>query len=133
VEWRTDVQALALQSPGGLLQTFRRSLADPRVALATWVEGTDPCGAAGRWAGVVCDPETGAVAGLALQDLGLAGPLPAELALLESSLTQLSLDGNSLTGKPGGPSNSRLSDPGLGRANGFTVSVLAWCALLSIE
>ncbi|EFJ50965.1 hypothetical protein VOLCADRAFT_103611 [Volvox carteri f. nagariensis] len=99
----------------GLLQDIRRSLTDPRGALATWVEGTDPCGAVAsrRWAGVVCDVNAGAavadsvdgrvggglgVVGLALQDMGLRGSLPPQLALLGNSLRQLSLDGNSLSG-----------------------------------
>ncbi|GLC43906.1 hypothetical protein PLESTM_001532600 [Pleodorina starrii] len=82
----------------GLLQGFRRALTDPRGALANWVDGTDPCGAAGSWAGVVCDAAGGVVVGLDLQGMGLAGLPPAALALLGNNLQQINLNANSFTG-----------------------------------
>ncbi|GIL98149.1 hypothetical protein Vretimale_3559, partial [Volvox reticuliferus] len=100
----------------GLLQGIRGLLTDPRGTLATWVAGTDPCGTAEPWNGVICDGATGGVVGLDLRDMGLQGSLPAQLALLESSLKQLRLDGNSLTGTL--PESWAL----LGRLNVLSVS-----------
>ncbi|KXZ55840.1 hypothetical protein GPECTOR_2g1391 [Gonium pectorale] len=84
----------------GLLLSFRGTLSDPRGALASWTAGTDPCAAfaPSRWAGVACDPLSGAVVGLELSGFGLAGTLSAGLALLGGGLTGLDLGGNNLRG-----------------------------------
>ncbi|PNH04287.1 Receptor protein kinase CLAVATA1 [Tetrabaena socialis] len=95
-----------------LLQLLHSALTDRRGALASWVDGTDPCSATAPWAGVVCDPAAATVAGLDLAGLGLAGTLPSELALMGGGgpgpgqggvLRQLLLDGNDLEGARAGP------------------------------
>nr|XP_051183504.1 probable LRR receptor-like serine/threonine-protein kinase At1g12460 isoform X2 [Lolium perenne] len=68
--------------------------ADPDAVLASWTPTGDPCT---DYAGITCDPSTGAVQRLRLHGSMLAGPLSPSLARLPS-LESLSLFGNALSG-----------------------------------
>ncbi|KAG2498319.1 hypothetical protein HYH03_003579 [Edaphochlamys debaryana] len=128
VEGTRLLQACPWAPAAAALLRLRAGLTDPSGALADWAEGSDPCGAAGAWAGVLCTSSpapfssksstltpTGSdaagstasgsssltvpmVTGLRLSGLGLRGPLPGDLALLGGGLQGLELDGNGLTG-----------------------------------
>uniref|UniRef100_A0ACD5WFH0 Uncharacterized protein n=1 Tax=Avena sativa TaxID=4498 RepID=A0ACD5WFH0_AVESA len=67
---------------------------DPDAVLASWTPAGDPCA---DYAGVTCDPATGAVQRLRLHGAALAGTLSPSLARLPA-LESVSLFGNSLSG-----------------------------------
>ncbi|XP_047083448.1 probable LRR receptor-like serine/threonine-protein kinase At1g12460 [Lolium rigidum] len=78
-----------------LLLDFKSAItADPDAVLASWTPTADPCL---DYAGITCDPSTGAVQRLRLHGASLAGPLSPSLARLPA-LESLSLFGNALTG-----------------------------------
>ncbi|KAG2451466.1 hypothetical protein HYH02_004064 [Chlamydomonas schloesseri] len=81
---------------GSLLLSLRQAMTGhSSTTLADWVPGTDPCGTATAWEGVLCVDQ--AVTGLDLSGKGLSGTLPPQLPLL-NGLGRLVLDNNSLTG-----------------------------------
>uniref|UniRef100_A0A453J187 Protein kinase domain-containing protein n=1 Tax=Aegilops tauschii subsp. strangulata TaxID=200361 RepID=A0A453J187_AEGTS len=78
-----------------ILLDFKAAItADPDGALASWKPSGDPCA---DFAGVSCDPATGAVQRLRLHGTGLAGTLAPSLARLPA-LESVSLFGNALSG-----------------------------------
>ncbi|XP_062216928.1 probable LRR receptor-like serine/threonine-protein kinase At1g12460 [Phragmites australis] len=78
-----------------ILLDFKAAVtADPRGALASWTPSGDPCL---DFAGVTCDPSSGAVQRLRVHGAGIAGVLTPSLARLPV-LESISLFGNSLTG-----------------------------------
>jgi len=91
-----------------LLRQVQAAFGNP-PALSGWRNKRDmPC-AAPAWPGVLCDWETGSVAELRLDGLGLAGTLPLQLFML-SSLRMLDLSGNQLIGSiPDSPVISQSS------------------------
>ncbi|KAM0872111.1 hypothetical protein ACQ4PT_038933 [Festuca glaucescens] len=85
--------------------------ADPDAVLASWTPAADPCA---DYAGVTCDPSTGAVQRLRLHGAGLAGTLSPSLARLPA-LESVSLFGNALSG--GVPSTFSSLGPTLHKLN----------------
>ncbi|KAF7050858.1 hypothetical protein CFC21_059160 [Triticum aestivum] len=91
---RAVVQA-ATPAERRILLDFKSAItADPDGALASWTPSGDPCA---DFAGVSCDPATGAVQRLRLHGAGLAGTLAPSLARLPA-LESVSLFGNALSG-----------------------------------
>uniref|UniRef100_A0A8I6XVH7 non-specific serine/threonine protein kinase n=1 Tax=Hordeum vulgare subsp. vulgare TaxID=112509 RepID=A0A8I6XVH7_HORVV len=83
-----------------ILLDFKSAItADPDGALASWAPSADPCT---DYAGMSCDPATGAVQRLRLHGAGLAGTLAPSLARF-LALESVSLFGNALSeGIPAG-------------------------------
>jgi hypothetical protein len=77
------------------LLAFKAAVADPSAALASWRQGSNPCGAE-PWQGVSCTD--GWVTTIRLQGQSLHGPLTAGLVKL-ANLHELYLDNNQLTGR----------------------------------
>jgi len=79
-----------------VLLEFKARLYDPSGALAGWRADANPCDADTTWGGVQCDGG-GRIRGLALDSLGLRGPLYPGLAAI-AGLKSITADGNYLTG-----------------------------------
>jgi hypothetical protein len=58
-----------------------------------WMTGTNEC----SWYGILCDDQN-LIADIELRQKNLAGPLPLELHMLSNSLTDISLNSNSISG-----------------------------------
>lgn len=87
----------AVAPPGGINGTTGNGTTTADAApLDSWQPGSNPCGAARPWDGVLCDAG-GRAAGLRLERRGLRGQLPASLAGVEM-LAELYLSGNALSG-----------------------------------
>lgn len=75
------------------LLEFKSHLKDPTNYLSSWVNSTSPC----EFFGVSCDPETGIVTGIVLDNLSLGGKISPSLSRLQG-LTFLVLTSNSIYG-----------------------------------
>eukprot|EP00775_Hariotina_reticulata_P010006 gene10006-10160_t len=76
------------------LQEWKASLQDTTDVLASWKQGTNPCGAV-AWQGVLCDGWS--VVSIQLPSAGLKGPINEGLTRL-ASLQSLQLNNNQLSG-----------------------------------
>ncbi|WIA30908.1 hypothetical protein OEZ86_000960 [Tetradesmus obliquus] len=76
------------------LLAFKAAVADPSAALATWRQGSNPCGAE-PWHGVSC--KDGRAVAVLLGGQSLRGPLTKGLVKV-ANLHELHLDNNQLTG-----------------------------------
>ncbi|KAM7277455.1 hypothetical protein ACFE04_019321 [Oxalis oulophora] len=68
-------------------------------ALTSTASSPDPNTCPDTWTGISCDPETGSIVGVNLDRLGLTGDLKFSTLTELKSLQNLSLSGNSLTGR----------------------------------
>ncbi|KAE8774671.1 putative LRR receptor-like serine/threonine-protein kinase [Hordeum vulgare] len=83
-----------------ILLDFKSAItADPDGALASWAPSADPCA---DYAGMSCDPATGAVQRLRLHGAGLAGTLAPSLARLPGPRVCLALRERALRRDPCG-------------------------------
>ncbi|KAG7535695.1 Leucine-rich repeat-containing N-terminal plant-type [Arabidopsis thaliana x Arabidopsis arenosa] len=90
-----DQSALALNTDGVLLLSFRYSIVDdPLSVLRSWrFEDETPC----SWRGVTCDESSRHVTVLSLPSSNITGTLPSNLGSL-NSLQRLDLSNNSING-----------------------------------
>ncbi|XP_042492620.1 receptor protein-tyrosine kinase CEPR2-like [Macadamia integrifolia] len=76
-----------------LLQ-FKNQLKDPSNSLANWKESDSPC----NFTGVYCDPLSGRVTGISLENISLSGEISPAISGLQS-LNSLFLPSNSISGE----------------------------------
>jgi hypothetical protein len=102
---------------------------DSSALLPSWQnDGTHPCGPPAPWERVVCSAPGGVVLGLDLSGLDLVGSLPPAMQHV-TSLQQLNMSANNLTGGAGG----RVARDAGGQEGGHTfgqkMTVGAWAPL----
>ncbi|KAL9269827.1 Receptor protein-tyrosine kinase CEPR2-like protein, partial [Drosera capensis] len=76
------------------LLNFKSQLKDPQSHLSSWVDSESPC----RFEGITCDPVTGRVISILLNNVSLYGELLPSLAML-GSLTSLVITSTHISGK----------------------------------
>ncbi|XP_062101135.1 probable leucine-rich repeat receptor-like protein kinase At1g68400 [Humulus lupulus] len=89
----TQFLSLSFSSDITVLLSFK-ALSDRSNSLSSWVNSSNPC--SDHWLGVTCDPESGRVTRLVLENLNLTGSSTRPLSQL-SELRLLSLKQNLLT------------------------------------
>lgn len=77
-----------------ILLEFKSHLKDPAGHLSSWSDTNSPC----EFSGISCNPETGIVTGIVLENVSLAGEISPSLCRLQG-LTSLVLTSNSISGK----------------------------------
>lgn len=75
------------------LLEFKNQLEDPLNYLDSWKDSVSPC----QFYGVSCDPNTGLVTGISLDNLSLSGVISPSISALKS-LTSLRLPSNAISG-----------------------------------
>ncbi|KAK4391230.1 Receptor protein-tyrosine kinase CEPR2 [Sesamum angolense] len=75
------------------LLEFKRQLIDPLNYLESWKESDSPC----HFYGITCDPETGLVTEISLDNKSLSGNISSSLSVLQN-LTSLVLPSNLISG-----------------------------------
>lgn len=86
--------AVSLSAETKALLNFKSQLKDPQSHLSSWVDSDSPC----RFEGITCDPVTGRVVGILLNNVSLSGELSPSLAML-GSLTSLVITSTNISGK----------------------------------
>ncbi|XP_059630987.1 receptor protein-tyrosine kinase CEPR2-like [Cornus florida] len=75
------------------LLEFKNQLQDPLNYLDSWKDAESPC----HFAGITCDPNTGRVTGILIDNKSIAGEIPASISVLQS-LTSLAVTTNLISG-----------------------------------